>query len=142
MSHIWATREFFLIISPASTSSPSPVSPFIQHRHSPWATPGKILLPLLPLDIKIGASQPRGKRPAAHIDEAPDEDQSGNTELGPRRSVRRRVRFQSPTPKRRVGDDPEVTDAAPYELWVAVGEVGPINNLIFLQTLTILAGQV
>ncbi len=90
----------------------------------------KALLPLHPLDIKIGVNQPHGtKRSAvvANIDEVPNKDQSGDSETGPRKVVtlvgRRttRVRFQSPPeslPKQRhrVSDDLETAEAAPDEL--------------------------
>ena len=57
-------------------------------------------------------------------------------------SVERHVRFQSPLesrPKQRqqVGD----AEAAVDKLWVAVGEVCPLNNLIFEHTLTLPTGQ-
>ncbi len=63
-------------------------------------TKGKALLPVLPLDIKMGVDQPRGtKRSAAvagHTNEAPNEDQSGDSEPGPRKvdtPVRSRTAF-------------------------------------------------
>ncbi len=104
-------------------------------------TKGKALLPLHPLDIKIGIDQPRGtKRSAAvatHIDEVPDEVRGGESEPGPRRMVTpvgrttRRVRFQSPlesppNKRHRVGDDLETAEAALDEPWVAVEEAGPL----------------
>ncbi|KAI9457972.1 hypothetical protein BJY52DRAFT_1270679 [Lactarius psammicola] len=122
-------------------SSPSPASPQPQPpapHHSGRMTKGKALLPLHPLDIKIGADQPRGtKRSAAvagHIDEMPNEDQGGDSEPGPRKMVtlagRRRttrVRFQSPlesppSQRHRVGDDLETAETSPDGLWVAMGE--------------------
>ncbi|KAN0137337.1 hypothetical protein V8E53_004782 [Lactarius tabidus] len=110
----------------------------------------KILLPLLPLKIKIGANQPRGTKcsaASAALVDKPQVDQSEDREPGPGNmvtSVKHRVRFQSPLesrPKQRlpVGDTAE---AAPDKMWVAVGEVGPFDNVIFAQTLTLLAGQV
>ena len=58
-----------------------------------------------------------------------NEDQGGGSEPGPRKVVTRRTaRFgflasSRPGQRRRVGDDPETPEAAPDELWVAIGEV-------------------
>ena len=117
--------------SPFRFKLPAPQPPAPCRSDSERTTKGKALLPLHPLDIKIGVDQSRGtKRSAAvvaHVDEAPDEDQGGDSKTGPRKVVtpvgRRttRVRFQSPPeslPKqrRRVGDDLETAEAAPDEL--------------------------
>jgi hypothetical protein len=106
-----------------------------------WMTAeGNPLLPVLPLDIRIGDDGTRATgRPTAvtaHIDEVPNEDQGRNSELGSRRVVKavrrgslgRRVRFMSQPElyhrHRHVGDGVEVAEAAPDEMWVAEGEVG------------------
>ena len=125
--------NFVIIISSASPLPPSPATHLPALRRSPRETKGNPLLPLHPLDIRVGASQPRGTKRsaaiAAHIDE-PDRDQ--DSESVPRKaavSSRRRVRFQSPlesrpTKRRQVINDLETTEAATDDMWVAVGEVG------------------
>ncbi|KAH8981008.1 hypothetical protein EDB92DRAFT_217492 [Lactarius akahatsu] len=112
--------------TPAVQSEMPP--PFPPLRHSERTSEGKALLPVVPLDIKIGADQSRGTKRSAAIsaqssDEAPKKDLS---EPGPRKMVTRRVaRFaflRREKQHRRVDDFLETVEVAQEELWVAVGE--------------------
>lgn len=112
---------------------PAPVPP--PFNHSPLTTEQKNLLPVLPLDIRIGVDwrQTTGHATAvaAHIDEVPNKDQDEDSELQPRRvvrAVRRRGRFV--TPPETISKHSRVETAATLdEMWVAVGEVAPLDLL-------------
>ncbi|KAH9030933.1 hypothetical protein EDB85DRAFT_1398342 [Lactarius pseudohatsudake] len=113
-----------------AVQSEMPPPPFPPLRHSERTSDGKALLPVVPLDIKIGADQSRGTKRSAAIsaqssDEAPKKDLS---EPGPRKMVTRRVaRFaflRREKQHRQVDDFLETAEIAQEELWVAVGEVG------------------
>ena len=128
----------FLNISSASPLPPSPTTQQPALRREPRESRAKTLLPVYPLNIKVGANQPRGTKRsaaiAAHIDE-PDRDNSEDSWLGLRKvvtSARRRVRFPSPlesrpTKRRQVVNDLETTKVATNESWVAVGDVSPLQ---------------
>ena len=110
---------------------PAPAPPPLSQ--SLLATEEKALLLVLPLDIRIRVDwrQATGHPTAvaAHIDEVPNEDQDGDSELGSRRvvrAVRRRVRFVIPSERRQTHRRVE-TAATPDDMWVAVGEVGPLD---------------
>ncbi|KAH8993895.1 hypothetical protein EDB86DRAFT_1317151 [Lactarius hatsudake] len=103
-------------------------------RRSARMTKEKALLPLYPLDIKVGDDQPRvTNRSAVHINEASNNDQGGVDEPPPRKVVMpagrstTRAKFLSPREsrlekRRRVDDSVENTEATQVAGWVAVGE--------------------
>ncbi|KAH8993897.1 hypothetical protein EDB86DRAFT_3244053 [Lactarius hatsudake] len=104
---------------------PPPPSPPL--RHSEGTSTGKVLLPVVPLDIKIGVDQPqdtkRSERSAvisAHSsDDAPKKDLGGHGEPGPRKMVTRRVARFAFLHREKQHRTAEVVQE---ELWVAVGE--------------------
>ncbi|KAH9030932.1 hypothetical protein EDB85DRAFT_1961685 [Lactarius pseudohatsudake] len=117
----------------ASPPPPPPAHP-PPLRRSARMTKGKALLPLHPLDIKIGDDQPRGtNRSAVHINEASNNGQ-GRVGVPPPRKVvtpaggsTTRATFQSPREsrlekRRRVDDSLKNTEATQVAGWVAVGE--------------------
>ncbi|KAF8269048.1 hypothetical protein EI94DRAFT_1046219 [Lactarius quietus] len=55
------------------SNPPAPAS--LRLRRSLRTTEGKALLPVIPLDIRIGGDEPQPSFVAAHIEEVPDEDQ-------------------------------------------------------------------
>ncbi|KAI9447570.1 hypothetical protein H4582DRAFT_1894718 [Lactarius indigo] len=116
------------------SSPPPPASNPPSLRRSARVTKGKALLPLHPLDIKIGDNQPRGtNRSAERFDEASNDNKVGGSEPPPQKVVTpagggtTRATFKSPREtrlerRRRVDDSLNNTEAAQDAGWVAVGE--------------------
>ncbi|KAH9071462.1 hypothetical protein EDB83DRAFT_250092 [Lactarius deliciosus] len=118
-----------------ASPSPPPLAPHPPPlRRSARMTKEKALLPLYPLDIKVGDDQPRvANRSAVHINEASNNDQGEVDEPPPRRVVMpagrstTRAKFLSPREsrlekRRRVDDSLKNTEATQVVGWVAVGE--------------------
>ncbi|KAH9018354.1 hypothetical protein EDB83DRAFT_2436367 [Lactarius deliciosus] len=119
-----------------ASPSPPPLAPHPPPlRRSARMTKEKALLPLYPLDIKVGDDQPRvANRSAVHINEASNNDQGEVDEPPPRRVVMpagrstTRAKFLSPLEsrlekRRRVDDSLKNTEATQVVGWVAVGEI-------------------